>query len=176
MVAEFNEVSKVAPPSWMKALVRPVMKVPDAEFLRMPPSRLSVAVALAPRTVGKFGSVTSAVPPMLMMAVLLSAAASRGKLLAEKVPPVKVRVWVPPLPRFVPVLTPPIDRMPTFATPPVWLKSVVALLLELFEVKRPIWRLPVPLRLNVALVLSRTPRVTPALVLVGVVSEPPLRL
>ena len=83
----------------------------------MPPSKLRVAVEPAPRAVGKAGRVTSAVPPMLMTAVLVPPAASKVKEFAEKVPPVSVRVEFTPVDPLA--AAPPIARMPTLAVPPV---------------------------------------------------------
>ena len=93
--------------------------------LRVPPSKLMVAVEPVPRAVGKAGRVTSAVPPMLMTAVLVSPAASMVKAFAENVPPVRVSVDATPV---VPAARPPMARMPTFAVPPVWLNTFVVLL------------------------------------------------
>ena len=154
----------------------------------VPPSKLRVAVEPAPRTVGNAGRWTSAVPPMLMVAVLVGPAASKVKLFAQKYPPVRFNVETTPAePAVAP---PPIDRIPTFAVPPVWLNRAVPLLTAASE--RPICRIalpfappavfmfrePVPLRLKVAVVaaLPLTTNMTPRVALAIVVMLPPLRL
>ena len=89
----------------------------EASGRNVPPSKVKVAVELVPRTVGNAGSVTSAVPPMLMVETLVLPAESNVKLFATKVPPVRLSVELTPV---EPALAaPPIARMPTFAVPPV---------------------------------------------------------
>jgi hypothetical protein len=60
--------------------------------MSVPPSKLIVVVAPTPRAVGNAGSVTSALPPMVMVAVPESAAPKLVKHEAAKVPPVRLRV------------------------------------------------------------------------------------
>ena len=155
----------------------------------MPPSRVRVAVEIAPRTGGKAGRVTSAVPPMLMKESLLPPADRTVNELAEKVPPVRERVELTPVEPEA--AAPPIARMPTLAAPPVWLKTLVVLLATTSE--RPICRMElpplimlrtaVPLRLKVPPPLAGpgaglvlTPSMTPRVALAKVVMEPPLML
>ena len=150
----------------------------------VPPSKKSVAVDDVPRAVGKAGSVTSAEPPIVIVAVFVLPADSRANWLAANVPPVSVRLEVKPT---LVAALPPIDRMPTFARPPVWLKAVVVLSAALSY--RPIMRAASPpppeaavmfseppLMLNVPLELVFTPSITPRFALAKVVTLPPERL
>ena len=138
-----------------------------------------------PRAVGKMGSVTCAVPPMVIAVVVPPEAAFSGKFAALKVPPVRLSVedWTRLL--ALSPAGPPMVNVPTVAVPPVWEKRLVVLRIPVAS-ERPTIRIalvvsstPEPLRLNVAVELLLTPSMTPrvpATVGVVVVSEPPLRL
>ena len=84
---------------------------------KIPPSKVMAAVEPAPRSVGKAGKVTSAVPPILMVEILADPSERCVKLLTMFVPPVRFRLalmfWEPL------VEPPPIVRVPMTALPPV---------------------------------------------------------
>jgi len=82
----------------------------------VPPSKLMVAVVPLPRTVGKAGRVTFAVPPILSVTMPELPTPKAVKLVALNVPPVTVNVELRPV---AVAAAPPIDRFVTDAVPPV---------------------------------------------------------
>ena len=92
------------------------MLVPEG--LSVPPSKLSVAVEPVPRPTGKAGSVTTAVPPMVIVEATALPAERLPKLAAEKVPPVTENAAVELAP-LAPL--PPMVSVALVDVPPVWL-------------------------------------------------------
>ena len=91
---------------------------------RVPPSKLSVAVELVPRAVGKRGQRHVGGAADVDDGRVGVAGGKTRKALAENVPPVSVSVDVTPV---LPAVLPPMDRVLTFAVPPVWLNKFVVL-------------------------------------------------
>jgi len=132
--------------------------------------------------VGNAGRLTTAVPPTVMLTVLVPAEARTVNVLAVNVPPVTLKVAL--MPGLLTAAEPPMARMPTAAVPPVWL--YVSVVPEAVDSDRPTWRIslpplvrlrvPVPLRLKVAVEPVFTPMMTPRVVEAKPVRVPALRL